>query len=213
MEYSNPPQDISSYTPKENEVKIIRPRYDPQLGEFKGFNETIGYLVVRRSPEEVFFNYGYDREKSKVLYAHYRRRIPNSFSGTIFKGHNEMIESGEADGEGSRIYFFLPSIIDRSEEINKYLNNMSIFSVYVTQSQPDACGETKFEHLKPDLFGMKRRNMGDACVKCFEHINEVSNNNLVRNTDSLLARKGVEIGIDLVGENKNRVPPQIWHTL
>ena len=55
--------------------------------------------------------------------------------------------------------------------------------------------------------------MGDADVKCFEHINEVSNNNLARNTDGLLARKGVEVGIDWVGENKNRVPPQIWHTL
>lgn len=109
MESSNPPRDISSYTPKENEVKIIRPHYDPESGEFKGFNETIGYLVVRRSPEEVFFNYGYDREESKVLYAHYRRRIRNSFSGTIFNGHCEMIERGEADGEGSRIYFF-PSV-------------------------------------------------------------------------------------------------------
>ena len=74
---------MSSYTPKENEVKMIRPRYDPKMGELKGLYETIGYLVVRGSPKEVFFNYRYDREKSKVLYLYYRRRIPNSFPGTI----------------------------------------------------------------------------------------------------------------------------------
>ena len=37
-----------------------------------------------------------------------------------------MIESGEADADFSNIYFFLPSIADRNEEINEYLNNVSI---------------------------------------------------------------------------------------
>ena len=108
---------MSSYTPKDNEVIMIRPRYDPETGEFKGLYETIGYLVVRGSPEEVIFNYGYDREKSKIPYSYYRRRIPNSFSGTIFNRHKKMIESGEAEGECSNTYFFLPSMTDRSEDI------------------------------------------------------------------------------------------------
>ena len=30
---------------------------------------------MRRDADEVFFNYGYDKEKSKVVYSHYRRRI------------------------------------------------------------------------------------------------------------------------------------------
>ena len=63
----NPPQDVSSYTLKENEVKMVSPKYDSKIGEFKWLYKTIGYLNVRDSPEEVFFNYGYDHEKSKVL--------------------------------------------------------------------------------------------------------------------------------------------------
>ena len=70
---------------------MFKPKYDPEKGEFKGLYKTIGYLVVIGSPEEVFSNYGYDREKSKVLYSHYRRRIPNLFPGTIFTRHREMI--------------------------------------------------------------------------------------------------------------------------
>ena len=54
MESSNPPQDISSYTLKENEVKMVRPKYDPKTGESKGLYETSGYLLVRGSPEEFF---------------------------------------------------------------------------------------------------------------------------------------------------------------
>ena len=49
---------------------MIRPCYDSETGHFKGLYETIGYVVVRGSPEEVFFNYGYDCEKSKILYLH-----------------------------------------------------------------------------------------------------------------------------------------------
>ena len=101
VESSNTPHDISCYTLKENEVKMIRPQYDPETGEFKGLYETIGCLIVRGLPEEVFCNYGYDHQKSKVLYSHYKWRILNSFSGTIFNCHKEMIESGEAEGECS----------------------------------------------------------------------------------------------------------------
>ena len=62
---------MSTYVLKENEVKIVRPKYNPETGKFLGLHETVGFMVVRRSPEEVFFNYGYDKEKSKVLYSHY----------------------------------------------------------------------------------------------------------------------------------------------
>ena len=85
------------------------------LKEFLGLYETVRFMIVRGSPEEVFFSYGYDKEKSKVLYANYRKRIPNSFSSTIFDRHRVMIESSKADAEFSNIYFFLPSITDRNE--------------------------------------------------------------------------------------------------
>ena len=46
-----------------------------------------------------------------------------------------MIESGEVEGEFSNIFFFLPSITDRSEEIDKYLNNVLISPIDITQQQ------------------------------------------------------------------------------
>ena len=74
---SNPPQDVASYTLKENDLKIVRPKYNTNTGEFLDNCETIGFMAVRGSPEEVFFNYWFDQEKSKVLYSFYKRRIPN----------------------------------------------------------------------------------------------------------------------------------------
>ena len=78
LEVPNPPEDISTNILKENEVKMIRPKYNAETGEFLGLYKNFG------SPDQVFFNYGYNKDKSKVLYSPYRRRIPNSFSRTIF---------------------------------------------------------------------------------------------------------------------------------
>lgn len=46
-----------------------------------------------------------------------------------------MIERGEADNELLNIYFFLPPITDRSEEINQYLNNVPVSKTYISQEQ------------------------------------------------------------------------------
>ena len=154
VESSNPLEKLSSYTLKDNEVRIIRPKYDTSLGQFKGLYKTIGFLVVREStgqfkglyktigflvvggaPDEIFFHYGYDSNKSKIIYSHYRRKISSSFSGNIFNLHQSIIENGEVENNYSNLYYFLPSITDRSEEINKYLNNVSVTPVDISQNQ------------------------------------------------------------------------------
>ena len=76
---------------------MIRSKYNAETEEFLDLYETAGIMVVRGSPDKVFFNYGCDKDRSKALYSHYRIRIPNSFSGTIFNHHRAMIETGEID--------------------------------------------------------------------------------------------------------------------
>ena len=62
-----------------------------------------------------------------------------------------MIESGEVDGDFSNIYFFLPPIIDRSEEMYQYLNNVSISPIDISQEQFEILPETKFYPSKPEV--------------------------------------------------------------
>lgn len=72
VEATNPPENISTYVLKENEVKMMRPKYNAEVGKFLSIYETVGFMVVRGSPDEVFFSYGYDKDKFKFLYSHYR---------------------------------------------------------------------------------------------------------------------------------------------
>ena len=44
----------------------------------------------------------------------------------MFSRHRLMFESGELDTEFPRLYFFLPSIHDRSEEINQHKKCVNI---------------------------------------------------------------------------------------
>ena len=53
---------MSTYVLKENEIKIVRPKYNPETGEFLGLYETVGFMVVRESPEEVLLSYRFDRQ-------------------------------------------------------------------------------------------------------------------------------------------------------
>ena len=64
-------------------------------GEILGLYETNGFISVRGDSDELFFNYGFDKEKSKTLYSHYKRRMPNLFAETMFNRHRQMVESGE----------------------------------------------------------------------------------------------------------------------
>ena len=47
--------------------------------------------------------------------------------------------------------------------------------------------------------------MTDMMVKCFKHINDVSNSNIICNADVLLAKKEIEVPVNWVGENKKSV--------
>ena len=49
------PKDIKSYLLKDDEVKILRARYDPISGEFLGIEYCVGIITVRNDADEQFF--------------------------------------------------------------------------------------------------------------------------------------------------------------
>ena len=101
--------------------------------------------------------------------------------------------------------FFLPSITDRSEDINKYFKNVSISSIDITQKQLDYWVGCEFNPAKLDLFGVNKTIMSGAVAQCFGSINDISNSNLVRNADPFLSQKEVEVLVKWIGDSKKRV--------
>ena len=60
MPLAHQPKDVESYELKDDEVKILRPRYDPISGYFMGIENCIALITVRNDPQEQFFDYGFD---------------------------------------------------------------------------------------------------------------------------------------------------------
>ena len=103
----NPPQNTDAYEPKDRKVKLFRPKFNPETGEFLRLHTTIVFLVVRRDPEEIFLSQEFDKEKSKILYSKYRRKIANTFLTAMFDCHNMMIQSGDATSSLTKNYNIL----------------------------------------------------------------------------------------------------------
>ena len=87
--------------------------------------------MVRGDKNEMFLSYGYDADKSSVLYSTCKQILPNIFQGTSFKKHNPMLMNERAVQEYSKLFFFLPSITDRKEKINQY-QKKTFFSIQST---------------------------------------------------------------------------------
>ena len=190
-------------------MKIVRPKYNGGTGEFLGIFETIGYMVVRGFPKKVFFNYQFDKEKSKVFYSHYRRRIPNAFCGNMFNRAKLLVKKGEVESDKPGNYFFLPSITDRSEEINQHFQNVSITPTDIKQKQLNVWADnTSFDPSNLGSLGLEKKISTGSVMKCLKHLHNISSSNIVRNADGLLSRRREDLPVDWICDNKLRVPPQ-----
>ena len=160
-------------------MKYLHPKYNPEIGDFQGLYETIGFIVVRGDDQEIFLNYGFNKEKSKVLYSTYRKKSRIAFS---------------------HLYFFLPSITDTSESFNQYLKKVNINPLDVKQEQLNAWADNVlFKPNKLGFHGVDTKIMSDAVVKSLRRIAAVSNSNLIRNADSLLCQKDIGDDVEWVG--------------
>ena len=109
----DPSIDLDNYQFKENECLLYVPLYNKETGLFRGLGKRLGYITLRGDKNETFFSYGYDSEKSKMLYCSMKQQIPNIFQCTCFKKHPQYLLNEKAtDKLASSLFLFLPSTLD-----------------------------------------------------------------------------------------------------
>ena len=181
---ANQPKDISEYVCQANDVKLLSCVYDLETGDFKGIRLMLAYIVLRGDQEEIFFSYGYDKNKSKILYSYSKQQIPDAFISTAFKKHFNEIMNEKRDENSSTLFYFLPSISDRKEAINQWKNNPSLVSIDFNIDFIESFSKQQ-EKFRPDLLNSIDSNLRDPQVdmlrNVFNHIAQVSNQNLERN--------------------------------
>ena len=179
MPLAHQPQDIEPYDCKDDEVKILRAKYDPANGKFLGIEYCIALITVKNDPEEQYFDYCFVKANSKIPYSAKKSKIPSSFKATAFGTHKNQYEGGVfLEQDFSKIFFYLPSTVDRCEEINKYLTSVYLKPYHVDISDLG-------EGFNP-VISFDR----EPVVKCMKKIAKQSSQNLKRNADAFLA--GIE---------------------
>ena len=188
---ANQPKDIESYVCAPNEVKLLSPVYELESGQFKGIRKQMAFIVLRGDSDETFLSYGFDKTRSKTLFSYSKQQIPNAFVSVAFKKHFEQIMSGDRD-ESSALFYFLPSLSDRKEEINQYLNNVSLTPVDLTVDFIEQFSENVA--FKPDLLSSsdekERKPQIEILYGLFKHMATVSDQNLERNVVHLNLAQG-----------------------
>ena len=190
---ANQPKDINGYICSKNEVKLLSCVYDIQTGHFKGIREQVAFIVLRGDDDETFLSYGFDKIKSKLLYSFSKQQIPNAFVSVAFKNHFEEIMNGDRSESSSSLFYFLPSVSDRKEEINQHKNNVSLYPIDITTDFIESFSVDKVS-FKPDLLSSsdekERKPQTEMLYGLFKHIATMSNQNLERNIAYLNITQG-----------------------
>ena len=182
---ANQPKDINEYSCNENEVKLLSCVYDLETGDFKGLRLMLAYIVLRGDDDEVFFSYGYNKSKSKVLYSFAKQQIPDAFISTSFKKHFTEVMNEKKNENYSNMFYYLPSISDRKESINQYKDNVSLVPMDVTIDFINTFSSEKQFSFQPNLLNSTDQKVREPHVKVirqlFKHIAQYRNQNLERN--------------------------------
>ena len=92
----DPAIDFNTYEFKQNECLLYVPLYNTENGLFRGLGKRLGYITLRGDNNEIFYSYGYNKEKSKLLFYTMKQPIPNIFNCTCFKKHRQYLLNEKA---------------------------------------------------------------------------------------------------------------------
>ena len=189
---ANQPKEIETYQCLPYEVKLLSCVYDLETGEFKGIREQLAYIVLRDDEYEIFFSYGFDKNKSKILYSFSKQQIPDAFISTSFKKHFNEIMNEKRNEESSSLFFFLPSVSDRKETINQWKNNPCLTPIDINIDFIEIFSSQN-EKFQPNLLNSDDNKLRDPQVEMlyglFKHMVQISNQNLQRNIAHLNLKK------------------------
>ena len=160
--------------------------------DFLGVNEAVGYIMLCNQEDEVFLSYGHSEEHVSTLFCHQKQPIPNVLRGTAFNSHrlNTHLENKSVMSD---ICFYLPSITDRKEDINRYKSMVSLVPVTSSIKDINAFSPEGYQfnpkHL--DESGKNLEYARETLYSYFKNVAKVSNSNLIQNVYALMKKKSI----------------------
>ena len=151
--------------------------------------------MLRNEEQETFFSYDFSAEHASILHCYSRQSMSNVFKGAAFNKH-KLQNYAESKARMSDIFFYLPSISDRKEEINRYRDQAALVPVTCTSADISKFAPEGYEFNPSDL---DRESEKKACCSArqamyefFKNAVKFSNSNLTQNVYALIKNKNID---------------------
>ena len=151
----------------------------------------LGHITLRGNKGECYYSYGFSKEKSSVLYCSVKDPLPNIFQCTAIKKHHGfLLDENQKKEPFSKLFLYLPSTLDRKEDFLKWKDHVHLHPIDLNYGELKSMNEGN--DMNPALLDNKtlRKDVVPAYYKVMKKMAEVSNQNLIRNSDAYLARGG-----------------------
>ena len=104
MPVANPdPQiNLENHQYKDYEALLFVPVYNKSTGIHDGLTKKLAHMAIRQDANERFYSYGYNKDRSALLYCVNRLPLPNIFHCTAFKQYHGFL----LDENQKKIRFF-----------------------------------------------------------------------------------------------------------
>ena len=152
----------------------------------------LGHITLQGDKRERFYSYGFSKEKSNLLYCSQKDPLPNIFFSTALKKHHRFLrDENQKKVLASKMFLYLPATLDRKEEFLQYKDNVHLHPIDVNYEELRILNEGN--DMNPNLLENKalRKDVVMAYYKVMKNIAEFSNQNLIKNSDTYLAKGGI----------------------
>ena len=153
-------------------------------------NKKLGYITLRGDVNESFDKQN-DKQNSKVLFCTVRQPLSNIFQCTAFKKHSAyLISQNQENLRFFKMFMFLPSALDRKEEIQQYNDNVNLHPIDVSYEQLKQINNNKdFDSSELENTAL-RKDIVNIFYTIMKEIAGISNHNLVRNSNAYMFQGG-----------------------
>ena len=114
---------------------LFVPLYNAENGMY-GSLTKLAQITLRGDKIEIFYSYGFDKKKSKLLFCVNKQPMSNIFQCTAFKKHTSyLLSENQEKSTFSEMFMYCPSTLDRKEGIQQYNDNVHLHSIDVSYQQ------------------------------------------------------------------------------
>ena len=184
----DPKIDPEKHEFKDHEVLLFVPVYNTVTGMYSGLTKKLAHVTLNGDVNERVYSYGYSTEKSTLLYCVNKHPLPNIFHCTAFKQHHGfLLDENQKRAEFYNMFMFLSSTLDRKVKILQWQDHVHLHPINVTYEELKGLNNGK--DFNPSLLDHKdlRKNITVLFYKYMKKVAEISNHNIVRNSDAYMA--------------------------